>query len=77
MARRVGGEKLRLIVLDDASDPTGAVKKARRFVAEDKVDVILGSSGVPAVFAMAPVAAETKTLRLAFAPAPRPGGADD
>jgi branched-chain amino acid transport system substrate-binding protein len=74
---RIGGEKLRLIVLDDASDPTGAVKNARRFVAEDKVDVMLGSSGVPAVFAMAPVAAETKTVQLAFAPAPRPGGADD
>jgi branched-chain amino acid transport system substrate-binding protein len=74
---RIGGEKLKLIVLDDASDPTGAVKNARRFVAEEKVDVILGSSGVPAVFAMAPVAAETKTVQLAFAPAPRPGGADD
>jgi len=74
---RIGGEKLRVIVLDDASDTTGAVKNARRFVAEDKVDVILGSSGVPAVFAMAPVAAEAKTVQLAFAPAPRPGGADD
>jgi len=74
---RIGGQKLRLIVLDDASDTTGAVKNARRFVTEDKVDVMLGSSGVPAVFAMAPVAAEAKTVQLAFAPAPRPGGADD
>ena len=74
---RIGGEKLKLIVLDDASDTTGAVKNARRFVSEEKVDLILGSSGVPAVFAMAPVAAEAKTVQLAFAPAPRPGGADD
>src|SRR5687767_1885744 len=74
---RIGGEKVKLIVLDDASDTTGAVKNARRFVAEDKVDVILGSSGVPAAFAMAPVAAEAKTVQLAFAPAPRPGGKDD
>ena len=74
---RIGGEKVRLIVLDDASDTTGAVKNARRFVAEDKVDLMLGSSGVPAVFAMAPVAAEAKTVQLALAPAPRPGGADD
>ena len=74
---RIGGQKLRLIVLDDASDTTGAVKNARRFVTEDNVDVMLGSSGVPAVFAMAPVAAEAKTVQLAFAPAPRPGGADD
>jgi branched-chain amino acid transport system substrate-binding protein len=64
-------------VLDDASDTTGAVKNARRFVAEDKVDLMLGSSGVPAVFAMAPVAAEAKTVQLALAPAPLPGGADD
>jgi branched-chain amino acid transport system substrate-binding protein len=74
---RIGGERLKLIVLDDASDTTGAVKNARRFVSEEKVDLILGSSGVPAVFAMAPVAAEARTVQLAFAPAPRPGGADD
>ena len=74
---RIGGEKVKLIVLDDASDTTGAVKNARRFVSEDKVDVLLGSSGVPAVLAMAPVASEAKTMQLAFAPAPRPGGKDD
>ena len=74
---RIAGEKVNLIVLDDASDSTGAVKNVRRFVSEDKVDVILGSSGVPAVFAIAPVAAESKTVQLAFAPAPRPGGKDD
>ncbi|MEO8804964.1 MAG: ABC transporter substrate-binding protein [Burkholderiaceae bacterium] len=74
---RIGGEKIKLVVLDDASDSTGAVKNARRFVSEDKVDVMLGSSGVPAVFAMAPVASEARTVQLAFAPAPRPGGKDD
>lgn len=73
----IAGEKVNLIVLDDASDSTGAVKNVRRFVSEDKVDVILGSSGVPAVFAIAPVAAEARTVQLAFAPAPRPGGKDD
>lgn len=74
---RIAGEKVKLVVLDDASDSTGAAKNARRFVSEDRVDVILGSSGVPGVFAIAPVAAEAKTVQLAFAPAPRPGGADD
>jgi len=38
---------------------------------------MLGSSGVPAVLAMAPVAGEAKTVQLAFAPAPRPGGKAD
>jgi branched-chain amino acid transport system substrate-binding protein len=75
--QQIAGQKVKLIVLDDASDTTGAVKNARRFVSEEKVDLMLGSSGVPAVFAMAQVAAESKTLQLAFAPAPRPGGADD
>lgn len=74
---QVGGEKLKLIVLDDASDTTAAVKNTRRFVTESRVDLLLGSSGVPAVLAMAPVAAEAKTVQLAFAPAPRPGGPGD
>lgn len=74
---RIAGEKLKLIVLDDGSDTTGAVKNTRRFVTENKVDVLLGSSGVPAVLAMAPVAAEAHTVQLAFAPAPRSGGKDD
>lgn len=75
--QQIAGEKLKLVVLDDASDTTGAVKNARRFVSEDKVDLMLGSSGVPGVLAMAPVAAESRTVQLAFAPAPRPGGAGD
>lgn len=74
---RIAGEKVKLLVLDDASDTTAAVKNTRRFVIESKVDVLLGSSGVPAVLAMAPVASEAKTVQLAFAPAPRPGGKDD
>lgn len=74
---RIAGEKLKLFVLDDASDTTAAVKNTRRFVIESKADVLLGSSGVPAVLAMAPVASEAKIVQLAFAPAPRPGGQDD
>ncbi len=74
---RIAGEKVKLIVLDDASDSIGAVKNTRRFITESKVDVLLGSSGVPAVLAMAPVAAETHTVQLALAPAPRTGGKDD
>ena len=40
---RIAGEKLKLIVLDDGSDTTGAVKNTRRFVTENQVDVLLGS----------------------------------
>ena len=74
---QIGGEKLKLIVLDDGSDSLAAVKNTRRFITESQVDLLLGSSGVPAVLAMAPVAAEAKTVQLALAPAPRPGGKED
>jgi branched-chain amino acid transport system substrate-binding protein len=74
---QLGGEKLKLIVLDDGSDSLAAVKNSRRLITESQVDLLLGSSGVPAVLAMAPVATESKTVQLAFAPAPRPGGKDD
>lgn len=74
---KIAGEPVKLLVLDDASDTTGAARNARRFVSENKVDLMLGSSGVPGVFAMAQVAAEARTLQLALAPAPRPGGPAD
>ena len=34
----IGGEKVKLVVLDDATDPTVATKNARRLVTEDRVD---------------------------------------
>ena len=40
--KTVGGEKVELIILDDASDPGKAAANARRFVTEDKVDVYIG-----------------------------------
>jgi branched-chain amino acid transport system substrate-binding protein len=64
----IGGEKLNVIILDDATDPTNATKNARRFVTEDKVDILLGSAATPPANAVAAVAAETGTLHLTFAP---------
>jgi branched-chain amino acid transport system substrate-binding protein len=43
----IAGQKVTYVVLDDASDTTTAVKNARRFVAEDKADVIVGSTTTP------------------------------
>ena len=57
----VAGHKVQLIVLDDASDPTTAARDARKLVAEDHVDVLIGTSGVPGAMAIAAVARETKT----------------
>ncbi|AMR76979.1 ABC transporter substrate-binding protein [Cupriavidus nantongensis] len=68
LPQRIGGEPVRYIVLDDASDPTQGAKAARRFVAEDKVDIILGSSAVAPSIAIAEVADEAQTVQLAFSP---------
>ncbi|VTU27437.1 leucine ABC transporter subunit substrate-binding protein LivK [Variovorax sp. PBS-H4] len=54
----IGGRKVQLIVLDDASDPTTAARNARKLISEDKVDVLIGTSGVPGSLAMASVARE-------------------
>ena len=69
MARQsIAGEKINLIVLDDATDPTKAVQNTRKFVTEDKVDVIIGSSVTPIASAMADVAAEGETVQLMLSP---------
>ena len=68
----VGGEKVRYIILDDATDPSTAVKNARKLITEDKVDVILGSSSVPASTAIVGVATELKTPLIALSPIATP-----
>lgn len=68
----IGGEKVKLIVLDDTTDPAVATKNARRLVSEDKVDVIIGSSSTPATAAMAEVAHEAKTPLVTMSPVTLP-----
>jgi branched-chain amino acid transport system substrate-binding protein len=72
----IAGEKLNLIVLDDASDPTAANQNARRFVSSDKVDLIVGSAMTPAALAMSGVAAESRTPQIAVSPIELPAGKD-
>lgn len=64
----LGGEPVRYLLLDDASDPTLGVKNARRFEVEDKVDVIIGSSTVPVAMAQGAVANEAKIPFIALCP---------
>ena len=64
----ISGRKVQLIVLDDASDPTTAGRNARKLIEEEKVDVIMGTSGVPAAIAMAQVGRETKTPMIGLTP---------
>jgi branched-chain amino acid transport system substrate-binding protein len=70
----IAGEKLNVIVLDDATDPTKAVQNTRKFLAEDKVDLIVGSTATPVAAAMADVAAEGKTVQLMLSPVNLPPG---
>ena len=64
----VDGRKIQLIVLDDGSDPTAAGRNARKLVDEDHVDVLMGSSGVPATVAIAQVAKERSTPMIGLSP---------
>ena len=70
----IAGQKLNVIVLDDATDPTIGVKNARRFVTEDKVDLIVGSAATPIAAAMSDVAAEGQTVQLMLSPVNLPEG---
>ncbi|HTH79407.1 MAG TPA: ABC transporter substrate-binding protein, partial [Ramlibacter sp.] len=72
----IAGEKVNLVILDDASDPGKGVSNAKRFVTEDHVDMIIGSCLTPVAAAMAPVAAEAKTVQLAASPVGVPPGQD-
>ena len=64
----VNGRKVQLVVLDDGSDPTAAGRNARKLIEEEKCDVIMGTSGVPAALAMAQVAKETRTPMIGLTP---------
>ena len=64
----VNGRKVQLIVLDDASDPSTAGRNARKLIEDDKVDLLMGSSGVPASVAMAQVGKEAKAPMIALSP---------
>jgi branched-chain amino acid transport system substrate-binding protein len=66
--KTIAGQKLNVIILDDATDPTQATKNARRLVTEDKVDMLMGSAATPPSNAVAAVAAESGTMQLSFSP---------
>jgi len=73
----IGGEKLRLVVVDDASDPSNGTRLARKLVTEEHVDIIVGSSAVAPSIAIAEVATESHTPQLALAPVElKPGKGD-
>ena len=64
----IAGEKVNLIILDDASDPGKGASNARRFVTDEKVDLVIGGSITVVSAAIAPVITESKTAQLSVAP---------
>ena len=65
--KTIGGQNVTYIVLDDASDTTKAVTNAKKLIAEDKVDVIIGSTTTPTSLAIIDVVAEAETPMLSMA----------
>ena len=74
--KTIGGEKVNLIVLDDATDPGKGAANARRFVTEDKVDLIFGSCITAVAAAMTDIASEAGTVQVAGSPVGVPEGKD-
>ncbi|WP_313515950.1 ABC transporter substrate-binding protein [Pseudomonas sp.] len=68
LPKEIAGETINYVVLDDSSDSTAATKNARKLVSENKVDLLIGSSIVPASAAVAQVAKESATPQIALAP---------
>jgi branched-chain amino acid transport system substrate-binding protein len=71
LPQTIGNQKIKYIVLDDASDTTTAVKNTRRLITEDKVDVVVGSTITPNSLAMIDVAAEAETPMVSMAASAR------
>ena len=56
----IAGQKIRVVQIDDQSDPTVGARAARKLIEDDKVDLIVGSAGTPVSNAVYSVAAEAK-----------------
>lgn len=63
----IGGQTVRSIVIDDASDTTQAVRAAQKLIDENHVDVILGPSTTPNSLAVLEVAAASGTPMVTLA----------
>lgn len=72
LPKEIAGEKIQLIFLDDASDPSTAVKNAQKLITDDKIDILIGGSNTPASQAMANVTSREQIQQIAVAPAAHP-----
>jgi len=68
----LGGQPVKYIMLEDATDATIAAKNARKLITEDNVDAIMGSVSVPSTTQVALISTETKTPMIALSPVALP-----
>ncbi len=71
LPKTIAGTPVEFFILDDATDPSGAVKNTHKLIAEHSVDVVIGSSITPSTLAMIDVVFEKKTPLIALAASSR------
>jgi branched-chain amino acid transport system substrate-binding protein len=64
----IGGETVKLIQLDDGSDPSTTTRNARKLVEEEKVDILIGTATAPGAIALSTVADELHVPMIAISP---------
>ena len=62
----LGGQKVRYIFLDDASDPATAVQNVKRLISQDNIDVLIGPSVTPTTIAVIETIAAAKVPMITF-----------
>ena len=71
MPTTIAGQKVNYIVLDDASDTTTSVANTRKFITENKVDIVIGSTVTPNSLAMIDAVSESGTPMISMAASAR------
>ena len=73
---KIGGETVRIIVLDDATDPGKGVANLNRLITQDNVDIVINSAATPVAAAMSQLAKEQQVVQIAAAPVGMAPGQD-
>ena len=65
--KEIAGQKVEYVILDDASDPTNAVRNVRKLTDEDHVDAVIGPNTTPNALALLDVVSEATTPMITLA----------
>lgn len=63
----IGGQKVKIVMLDDASDTATAVRHAQKLVNEDKIDVLIGPTTSPNAIAVLDTIGRAQTVMMPVA----------